>query len=121
MRKSDYRKYKESKEKGADFLIEKGEKYLIPDLRKHMKVLDISTPATYAWYSGSPTGSIYDMSAYPDNFGRTRLKILTPIEGLYQPKFLHSGFACLLDVMQVNDMILDGKVMNGYARYKKRD
>jgi len=121
LRKNDYKKYKERKEKWADFFIDKVEKYLIPDLRKHMKVLDISTPATYARYSGSPTGSIYDMSPYPDNFGRTRLKMRTPIEGLYQPKFLHSVFACLLAGMQVNDMILDGKVMNGYARYKKRD
>lgn len=121
LREKDYQKYKERKEKWADFFIDKVEKYLIPNLRKHIKVLDISTPATYARYSGSPTGSIYDMSPYPDNFGRTRLKMRTPIEGLYQPKFIHSVFACLLAGMQVNDMILDGKVMNGYARYKKRN
>jgi CubicO group peptidase (beta-lactamase class C family) len=87
-----------------------------PDIMiKH--ILDISTPATYGRYSGSPTGSVYDMAPYTNNFGRTRLKMRTPIEGLFQPKFVHGVFGCLLAGMQVNDMILNGKIMNGYARY----
>ena len=118
LRKSDPEKYKERKQKWADFFIDKIEKYLIPDLRKHIKVVDISTPATYARYSGSPTGSVYDMAPYPDNFGRTRLKMRTPIEGLFQPKFVHGVFGCLLAGMQANDMILDRKIMDGNARYK---
>ena len=97
------------------------EKYLIPDLKKHIKVIDISTPATYARYSESPTGSIYDMAPYPDNFGRTRLKMRTPIKGLFQPRFIHRVFGSLLAGLQVNDMILEGKIMNGYARLKPRD
>lgn len=88
------------------------------DLRKHIKVIDVSTPATYARYSGSPTGSIYDMAPYTNNFCRTRLKMRTPIEGLFQPKFVHRVFGCLLAGMQVNDMILDRKIMDGNARYK---
>jgi len=114
----DPAKYKERKEKWANFFIDKVEKYLIPDLRKHIVVLDISTPATYARYSGSPTGAIYDMAPYTDNFGRTRLKMRTPVKGLFQPKFVHGVFGCLLAGMQVNDMILEGKIMNGNARYK---
>jgi phytoene dehydrogenase-like protein len=118
LREKDYAKYKERKEKWADFFIDKIEKYLIPNLREHIVVLDISTPATYARYSGSPTGAIYDMAPYTDNFGRTRLKMRTPVKGLFQPKFVHGVFGCLLAGMQVNDMILEGKIMNGNARYK---
>jgi phytoene dehydrogenase-like protein len=114
----DFEEYKKEKVKWAEFFIDKVEKYLIPDLRKHIKTLNISTPATYARYSGSPTGSVYDMAPYTNNFGRTRLKMRTPIEGLFQPKFVHGVFGCLLAGMQVNDMILEGKIMNGYARYK---
>jgi len=118
LREKEPEKYKERKQKWADFFIDKVEKYLIPDLRKHIKVLDISTPATYARYSGSPTGAIYDMAPYTDNFGRTRLKMRTPIKGLFQPKFVHGVFGCLLAGMQVNDMILNRKIMDGNARYK---
>ena len=118
LRENDPEKYKEVKHKWADFFIEKTEKYLIPDLRKHIKVVDVSTPATYARFSGSPSGAIYDMAPYPDNFGRTRLKMRTPVNGLFQPKFLHSVFATLLAGMQVNDMFTNGAVMNGNARYR---
>lgn len=118
LREKDPEEYKRRKEQWADFFIEKVEKYLIPGLRKHIKILDISTPATYARYSGSPTGAIYDMAPYTNNFGRTRLKMRTPIEGLFQPKFVHGVFGCLLAGIQVNDMILNRKIMDGNARYK---
>jgi len=116
LRDKDYDIYKKRKKKWADFFIEKVEKYLIPDLRKHILVTDISTPATYARYSGSPTGSVYDMAPYTNNFGRTRLKMRTPIKGLFQPKFVHGVFGCLLAGIQVNDMILNRKIMDGNAR-----
>ena len=118
MRAENPEKYKETKQKWADFFIEKTERYLIPNLRKHIKVVDVSTPATYARYSGSPSGAIYDMAPYPNNFGRTRLKMRTPIKGLFQPKFLHSVFASLLAGMQVNDMFTNRAIMGGNARYK---
>ncbi len=121
LREKDPEKYKEKKQKWADFFIEKTEKYLIPDLRKHIKVVDISTPATYARFSGSPSGAIYDMAPYPDNFGRTRLKMRTPIKGLFQPKFIHSVFATLLAGMQVNDMFTNRAIMDGNARYKVKN
>ncbi|MHA1505093.1 MAG: hypothetical protein ACTSPT_07890 [Candidatus Heimdallarchaeota archaeon] len=119
LRESDPKAYKARKEEIADFFIGLCEKYLIPDLSKHIVIKDISTPATYARYSGSPTGSIYDMSPYPDNFGRSRLKMKTPIKGLYQPRFVHGVFASLLSGIQANDMILNGKINNGNARLPK--
>ncbi|TFG21995.1 MAG: NAD(P)/FAD-dependent oxidoreductase, partial [Promethearchaeota archaeon] len=57
LRNTDYQQYKEKKQKWADFFIDKVEKYLIPDLKKHIVVWDISTPATYSRYSGSPSGA----------------------------------------------------------------
>jgi hypothetical protein len=60
------------------------------------------------------------MAPYPDNFGRTRLKMRTPVKGLFQPKFIHSVFATLLAGMQVNDMFPSTyrAIMDGNARYK---
>ncbi|NPD88897.1 MAG: hypothetical protein HGN29_09230 [Asgard group archaeon] len=121
LRENNPTKYKEKKEELADFFIDLVEKFLISNLRKHIKIIDISTPATYARYSGSPTGSIYDMAPYPDNFGRTRLKMRTPIKGLFQPRFVHGVFGSLLAGLQVNDMILEGKIMNGNARLKTKE
>lgn len=119
LREEKPKEYKAKKEKIADFYIGLCEKYLVPNLRKHIVVTDISTPATYARYSGSPTGSLYDMAPYPDNFGRSRLKMKTPVEGLYQPRFVHGVFASLLSGIQANDMILNGKINNGNARLPK--
>ena len=90
------------------------------ELKKHILITDISTPATYARYSSSPSGSIFDMAPYTSNFGRTRLKMRTPIKGLFQPKFVHGVFGSLLAGIQVNDMILNRKIMNGNARLKKQ-
>ena len=61
------------------------------------------------------------MAPYPDNFGRTRLKMRTPVKGLFQPKFVHGVLGSLLAGLQVNDMMLDRSVMNGNARLKCRD
>ncbi len=74
LRKTNYEKYLEEKQKAADFYIQKVEEYMIPGLRGHIKFIDVSTPATYARYIGSPTGSNYDMMPVPGNFGKNRLK-----------------------------------------------
>jgi len=121
LRENNPEKYQEKKEKWANFAIEIVEKYLIPNLREHILVKEVATPATYARYSGSPTGSIYDMAPYTNNFGRTRLKMKTPIQGLFQPRFVHGVFGSLLSGIQVNDMILNGKIMDGNARLPKKD
>jgi phytoene dehydrogenase-like protein len=108
--------YRQEKEKWGAFFIDLVERYLIPDLKKHIVLADYITPATYARYSGSPTGSIYDMAPYPDNFGAARLPTRTPVEGLFQPKFVHGVFGCMLGGIQAVDMILERRVMGGNAR-----
>jgi hypothetical protein len=82
-------------------------------------VKDISTPATFVRYSGSPTGSIYDMAAIPDNFGANRLPVVTPIKGLLVPKFAHGVFGAMNSGLQAIDILLDGEVMHGNSRFKQ--
>ena len=119
LRSTDRERYRQEKEKSADLLIGIVEKYLIPDLRKHIVVRDISTPATFARYSGSPSGSIYDMAAVPDNFGANRLPVITPIKGLLVPKFAHGVFGAMNSGLQAVDILLDGKVMQGNSRFNE--
>ena len=119
LRETDRERYRQKKENAADLLIRIVEKYLIPNLRKHIIVRDISTPATFVRYSGSPTGSIYDMAAVPENFGANRLPVMTPIKGLLVPKFAHGVFGAMNSGLQAVDILLDGKVMQGNSRYKK--
>jgi all-trans-retinol 13,14-reductase len=108
--------YGARKTRWADYFIGKVERHLVPELRKHIVAVDIATPATFARYSGSPTGSNYDMSPYPSNFGGRRLKMRTPIAGLYLPKFSHGILSAMHGGLQAADMILEGAVMGGCVR-----
>jgi len=117
MRENDYKKYMAEKERWGEFLINIAEKYFIPDLKKHIVVKDISTPATYARYSGSPTGSIYDMASLVTQFGPKRLPMKTPIQNLYQPKFAHGLYGTMMNGVQVVDLILDRKFNNGNSLF----
>jgi prolycopene isomerase len=116
-RENDYKKYKEEKEKWGDFFIQIAEKYFIPNLRDHIVVKDISTPATYARYSGSPTGSLYDMASLVTQFGPKRLPMITPIRHLYQPKFSHGLYGTMMNGVQVVDLLLDRKFNDGNSLF----
>lgn len=120
LRETDLKLYKKKKEEVADFYIRQVERYLIPDLSRHIVVRDIASPATFERYSGSPTGSNYDMSPYPDNFGLKRLPTRTPIQGLFIPKFSHGIWSSMQAGLQVVDMITGGEIMNGYSRYREK-
>ncbi len=117
LRDTDYKKYTAKKEKWGDFLIDIAEKYFIPGLRKHIVVKDISTPATYARFSGSPTGSIYDMASLVTQFGPKRLSMKTPVKNLYQPKFSHGLYGTMMNGVQVVDLLLDRKFNNGNSLF----
>jgi len=118
LRETDYSEYEIQKQKVADFYIDKVEKYLIPGLSNYIVYTNIATPATFERYIGTPTGSNYDMAPYPDNFGLKRLKTRTPIKGLFQPKFSHGIWPSMQAGLQVVDMLTNGKIMNGYSRYR---
>jgi phytoene dehydrogenase-like protein len=121
LRKTNYEKYMEEKQKIADFYIQKVEEYMIPGFSQHIKIIDVSTPATYARYIGSPTGSNYDMMPVPGNFGKNRLKTRTPVKNLFHPKFSHGIWPSMQAGLQVVDMISGGKIMNGNAAYPNRE
>jgi all-trans-retinol 13,14-reductase len=117
LRETDRLLYNQEKEKSADLLIDIVEKYLIPELRQHIVFKDVATPATFARYSGSPSGSIYDMASTPENFGARRLPITTPVRGLLLPKFAHGAFGALNSGLQAVDVLMKGQVMNGNSRF----
>jgi phytoene dehydrogenase-like protein len=117
LRKHDYEKYLLEKNKIADFYIDLTEKYLIPKLRNHIKIVDVSTPATYSRYIGSPDGANFDMMPVPENFGKNRLKSRTPIDNLYIAKFSHGIWPSMQAGLQIADMISGGKIMKGNASY----
>jgi phytoene dehydrogenase-like protein len=62
LRETDYTLYTRKKEEVANFYIRQVERYLIPDLSRHIVIRNIVSPATFERYFGSPTGSNYDMS-----------------------------------------------------------
>ncbi len=117
LRERDYEAYRAEKEKWAGFLIDIAEQYFIPGLKKHIVVKDISTPATYARFSGSPTGSIYDIASLVTQFGPKRIPMKTPIRNLYQPKFAHGLYGTMMNGVQVVDLILDRKFNQGNSLF----
>jgi len=119
LRNGDRQRYLLEKEKTADLLIDIVEKYLLPGLRGHILMKDICTPATFVRYSGSPSGSIYDMASVPANFGNHRLPVITPVRGLLLPKFAHGAFGSMNSGLQAVDILLKGQVMHGNSRFKK--
>ena len=119
LRNTNRAKYNQKKEQIAEMLLDIVEKHLVTDLRKHIVVRDVATPATYVRYSGSSSGSIYDMAAVPENFGANRLPVKTPIDGLLVPKFAHGVFGAMNSGLQAIDILMDGKVMRGNSRFMK--
>jgi phytoene dehydrogenase-like protein len=116
-RNKDPERYKAEKEKWGDFFINIAEKYFIPGLSKHIVVKDISTPATFSRYSGSPTGSLYDMASIVTQFGPKRLPFKTPVENLYQPKFAHGLYGSMMNGVQMVDLLLDRKFNDGNSLF----
>lgn len=116
-RENDPDRYKAEKEKWGVFFINLVEKYLIPDLSSHIEVTDFATPATYARYSGSPTGSIYDMASLVTQFGPKRLGLKTPIINLVQPKFSHGIYGSMMGAVQVVDLMLDRQFNGGNSLF----
>ena len=119
-RKNDSKRYNSERERWADFFINIAEKYFVPGLSKHIVVKNIATPATFSMFSGSPTGSIYDMASIVTQFGPKRLPFKTPIENLYQPKFAHGLYGSMMNGVQMADMLLDRKFNDGNSLFNPR-
>lgn len=117
LRERSPERYREEKERIADFCVDRVEEYLIPGLRRRIAARDVSSPATFARWLGSPAGSVFDLLPVPENFGKNRLRTRTPIRGLFQPKFSHGIWPSMQAGLQVADMLFDRAVMDGNARF----
>jgi all-trans-retinol 13,14-reductase len=79
---SDNPQYNEIKNAAADALITRVEK-LIPNLRKHIKYMEVGTPITNWRYSRNTGGAIYGSEQSVDNTYFNRLQAQTPIQNLF--------------------------------------
>lgn len=71
--------YLEKKRRYTELLIKKAEK-IIPDLGKHIVLVDAATPRTFERYTSTPEGAIY---VFDQSIETRRPYFKTPIEGLY--------------------------------------
>jgi all-trans-retinol 13,14-reductase len=114
-------KYLAAKEEVARNYARLLEKWLIPGLSGHISYTDVSTPATVGRYLGSPTGSCFDMMPILSQFGLNRLPLRSPFPGLYHTKFSHGIWPAMHAGLQVVDLVSGGAIMNGGARYQRRE
>ncbi len=118
LRERDRDAYLRAKDAAAAQYIALIERYLIPGLAAHIRLRDISTPATFARYLGNRDGSCYDALASVSQFGIGRLPMRGPVEGLYQTKFSHGIWPAMHAGMQVVDIVTSGAVMKRRARFR---
>jgi prolycopene isomerase len=75
--------YLKQKEKIAQILIEKAEKYVIPGLSSMIEIMEVATPLTNIAYTRNPEGAIYGYEQAMNNAYMNRLENTTPYKGLY--------------------------------------
>ena len=73
------KEYEEKKREFAGELIQKVEK-VIPNLGKHIEVLEIATPRTMERYTSMPEGALY---SFDQSIETKRPYFKAPIKGLY--------------------------------------
>jgi prolycopene isomerase len=76
-----YDAYKALKEKIAKIYIKRAEKYL-PNLSKHIEVMEIGTPRTMERYTLNPTGTIFGYEYIREQSMLKRLEQKTPIDNI---------------------------------------
>jgi len=74
-------KYEKLKEKVAQILIKRAEKYL-PGLSSHVEVMEVGSPRTMEHYTLNPKGAVYGWKPDMKNSGANRLAQETPIPNL---------------------------------------
>lgn len=108
--------YKLRKQKMADKLIERAEKYL-PGLSKAIEVTEAATPLTIQRFGLSPEGAIYGFAQTVKQSGINRLAQKTAVGGLFltgawtRPG--HGAHGCFVSGIEAADLAL------GYLRWKK--
>jgi prolycopene isomerase len=79
---SDNPRYNQLKTAAAEILLDRAEEF-IPNLRKHIKYMEIATPLTNWRYSRNTGGSIYGTEQNVGNTYINRLPTKTPISNLF--------------------------------------
>ena len=75
--------YREFKQQYADILIERAEKGLGINIKKHVEVLEIATPVTYWRYTGNRNGSTMGASPTDKNIKNRLAHYKTPVKNLF--------------------------------------
>jgi prolycopene isomerase len=75
--------YREFKQKYADILIERVEKGLGINIKKHIEALEIATPVTYWRYTGNRNGSTMGASPTDKNIRNRLAHYKTPVKNLF--------------------------------------
>ena len=74
--------YKERKEEAAQTLINRLDKH-IPGIKDQIEYYEVGTPATIRRYTLNPEGTAYGYAQIPNQTGRRRVKIQSPINNLF--------------------------------------
>ena len=77
------KEYREFKREYADILIERVEKRLGINIKKHIEVLEIATPVTYWRYTGNRNGSTMGTSPTDKNIKNRLAHYKTPVKNLF--------------------------------------
>jgi len=77
------KEYREFKQKYADILIERVEKGLKINIKKHIEVLEIATPVTYWRYTGNRNGSTMGSRPTNKNIKNRLAHYKTPVKNLF--------------------------------------
>ncbi len=75
--------YFDAKTRLGDRMIRMAEDRVVPGLREHIEVVEVSTPITNMRYTGNPEGTILGTPYTPDNILGKRLPQDGPFKGLY--------------------------------------
>jgi len=76
--------YRELKKKNAQILIERVEKALIPNFKKHILFFESATPITHLRYTGNKNGSMMGQKPGKENMNNKVASYSTPVKNLYQ-------------------------------------
>ena len=77
----DLAAFKDRKQAAAEAYVTRLEPYL-PDLRRHLEVVEVAAPQTLRGFTGNPRGTIYGWAHTPDQSTVRRLAQQTPIANL---------------------------------------
>ena len=76
--------YKDLKKKNALILINRIEKELIPNFKKHILFFESATPITHLRYTGNKDGTMMGQKPGKENMNNKVASYSTPVENLYQ-------------------------------------